>query len=417
MNSEIITISERARNSDSKSRRQLQGQPQQQIQVSRRPSAQVQRTKIITLRTPDTCRHTASAEVTLMGTDGATDGEVICGACGIVKTEDMIMSARPDVHSPMRNYNPTDDDMRQAQVTSATAAGNPRVAVPIAALGAYNGGGSSNCSGGGGSSFRTRSNLYLELSVGGRPDRTLRGEKYVRRVNDDLGTVSNIAQKLRVPNHVSSDIWSWYRRLRAQLHMTKSKCLVLAFYRVCRQHGCPIDESKLLECIRLELGVRHAHTYLHVVMEASGHLTADGEMVLRRMGFLELGEGSNGDRVNDNYNNYSNNKINAPSGATARVPADTSFPNQNNSIRYNLGCEISAMSRVHGPEIAGRIAHRARAILPGITRCETNARRAARVAVRMAERRVCGAGGSGGRWGNGNSSNNGKETDGGRSTQ
>ena len=315
-----------------------QRQKQQQLVVLS-PSSKVTQEKV-TLRTLDTCAHPAASEIAIA--DGAGGEEVACGACGMVKTED-------------EQYN-----VQQRQATEFSS-GVGRV--PGTQLGTADCNNSSK-----GKESHNRANLYLELSVGGRPDRTLRGERYVRK-QSDLGYVSNISQKLGVPNHVSLDVWKWYQRLRQHLNLTKSKCLVLAFCRVCRGRGCPIDEDRLLECIRMELGVRYAYSYLRVMMEASSYLQ-DGEMVLRRIGFLDVVVDDSSDH---NYNGTDDSN------------------SQENAIRYHLGREITLVAQRRGPAVANIVGRRARDIIPHITKRETNASRAARIAVRMAERRVCGA--------------------------
>lgn len=277
----------------------------------------------------DTCGHPASAEVE------ADAGEVVCSACGVVKY----------------------------------GAGIDEGGSPAATAGAREGGGNGSAATAAQHATHApqqhwgqpgnRPNLYLEMEVGGKPDRTLRGDKYVHR-QTDLAVVSNIAQKLGVRNNVGQSVWAWYQRLRKELGLTKSKCLVLSFYGVCRSMGCPLVESKLLECIRMELGVRNAHPYLRVIMDASRHMcpAPDGrgrEMVLRRCGFLDLVEGGGED-----------------------------------TIRFAMGCELQSLAGQYEAEIISRIAGAAKRLLPVLSEREQNPRRAARMAVRMARRKVCG---------------------------
>ena len=140
-----------------------------------------------------------------------------------------------------------------------------------------------------------RINLYLEMEMGGKPNPKLPAERYIHE-KSDLGVISNIAQKLHIPNHTSRDIWTWYRRFRGekQISLTRSKTMVLVFYMVCRSHGIPINEKELMDAIRAHLGVRYVHPYLKCVMEASSFLDDTGEMIIKRMGFLSLADGSGG---------------------------------------------------------------------------------------------------------------------------
>ncbi len=271
----------------------------------------------------DTCGHPASAEVE------ADAGEVVCSACGVVKYGAGIDGGVPAAAA------------RGGDGSSSAGAG-----VQHAPQQHWGQPGS-------------RPNLYLEMEVGGKPDRTLRGDKYVHR-QTDLAVVSNIAQKMGVRNNVGQSVWTWYQKLHRELGLTKSKCLVLSFYAVCRYMGCPLVESKLLECIRMELGVRNAHPYLRVVMDASRRMcpTPDGrgrEMVLRRCGFLDLVEGGGED-----------------------------------TIRFAMGCELQSLANEYEAEIISRIAGAAKRLLPILAEREKNPRRAARMAVRMARRKVCG---------------------------
>lgn len=273
----------------------------------------------------DTCGHPASAEVE------ADVGEVVCSACGIVKA-----GAGFDGSDGGATASAREDGSRSAATAHTVHAPQQHWGQP-----------------------GSRPNLYLEMEVGGKPDRTLRGDKYVHR-QTDLAVVSNIAQKLGVRNNVGQSVWMWYQRLHRELGLTKSKCLVLSFYGVCRSMGCPLVESKLLECIRMELGVRNAHPYLRVIMDASRRMcpTPDGrgrEMVLRKCGFLDMvGDGGE------------------------------------DTMRFAMGCELQSLAGRYEAEIISRIAVTAKRLLPVLSESEENPRRAARKAVRMARRKVCG---------------------------
>ena len=296
------------------------------------------------------CAHPAAAEVEVMSDGYGGAGEVVCGACGVVKFD----GAR---------------EMRTGGAAEPGTASGAGAGAPAHAQHHQQQAGS-------------RPNLYLEMEVGGKPDRTLRGDKYVHR-QTDLAVVSNIAQKLGIPNRVSQAVWGWYCRLRKELRMTKSKCLVLSFYGVCRSMGCPLTEPKMLECIRMELGVRNAHPYLRVIMDASSYMCegADGgrEMVLRKCGFLDMvgaagrGDGPVGGRDSPD------------AGADAGGAADVA-----DTMRFALGCEVQALAGKYEAEILSRITGVAKNILPRLCTREQNTRRAARIAVRMARRKVCG---------------------------
>ena len=337
----------------------------------------------------DTCPHDPAYEIEAPDGGGGAGCEVVCGRCGVVKTEDMMIEAAAGGGRAQHQH-----QHQRRQGTAAAAAGTgteqqpepeppaagasadaaggggyerrliptvPGHAAAAAAAGsaAYNGAGGGSC----------RPNLYLELEVGGKPDHTLRGDRYVHR-QTDLAAVSNIAQKLGVPNNVSMTVWQWYRRLRKELDLTKAKCLVLSFYGVCRYMGCPISEDKLAECIKMELGVRHARPYLRVIMEASSYMEG-GEMVLRRCGFLNL--------VGD---------VDLQKAAGPRAGRNGGGDN----LKFALGSEMQELAGQYGPDAINHIMGEAKRLLPALTTRVKNPKRAARMAVQMARHRVSAAG-------------------------
>ena len=309
------------------------------------------------------CEHDVKYEVEAPQMGGGLGVEVVCGTCGVVKDdagENRTACMRPAgtaQHQGMNGVN----------LTSTTTAG-------------------------------TRPNLYLEMEVGGKPDRTLRGDRYVHR-QADLAVVSNIAQKLGIPNNVGMTVWQWYRRLRKELKMTKAKCLVLAFFATCRYMGCPILESRLSECIRMELGVRNAHSYLRVVMDASSYMTEDGEMVLRKCGFLSLVNAPAVPAWSGNGRSRGVSRTGGAPDAVVVVERDNAVKNVSGGdvLKFALGTEVQSLAEQYESEITNRITGVAKRLLPHLSAREKNPRRAARIAVRMARQRVCGASAGGGR--------------------
>ena len=219
---------------------------------------------------------------------------------------------------------------------------------------------------------RTRANLYLEMEVGGKPEPRLRASRFVHR-RHDMSAVSNISQKLGIPNGAGRDAWAWYQRLRRapSMRMTKAKLLVLAFHEVCRTWGCPLNEANLQEAIRMELGVRHAHSYLRVVMEASSYVDKEtGEHVLRRIGFFDMaGRGT------------------PDSGGRDEGDATRSTQSSLPSSKFSINTEIQALGCEYEPGIAEELAREARAILPVLERREPNRAWVARAAIRIAKMR------------------------------
>ena len=158
------------------------------------------------------------------------------------------------------------------------------------------------------------------------------------------------------------------------MRMTKAKAMVLAFHGVCRMRGCPLNEARLRDAIRMELGVRHAHSYLHVVMEASSYVDEKtGEHVLRRIGFLDLV----GHTIHDGGCRDDG------TGAARTAPPP---PSQSPST-FSISTEIQSLAYEYEPGIAEALAREARAILPVLEHRESNRARAARAAIRIAKRR------------------------------
>ena len=228
---------------------------------------------------------------------------------------------------------------------------------------------------------RTRTNLYLEMEVGGKPDRRLRADRFVRRKHD-MSAVSNISQKLGIPNNVGRDVWAWYQRLRRApgMRMTKAKIMVLAFHGVCRMRGCPLNEARLRDAIRMELGVRHAHSYLHVIMEASAYVDEETEeYMLRRIGFP------------DQVEHAGLGGVGRDDGAGAAGPAPPSLlppaPSPPPPNMFSISTEIQSLAYEYEPVVAEALAREARAILPVLEYGEPSRARAARAAIRIAKRR------------------------------
>lgn len=272
------------------------------------------------------CGHGPGCEVT------TPEGEVVCRACGAVKGED-----------------------------EQSRYGGPAAPAP------------------------SRTNLYLEMEVGGKPDRRLRADRFVRR-RSDMAAVSNISQKLGIPNGAGRDAWARYQKMRRApgMRMTKAKLLVLAFYGACRMWGCPLNEARLLDAIRMELGVKHAHSYLRVIMEASSRLDGEsGEHVLHGMGFPGMPVG--GAPV-DTDARVSGGGGGGNSGRDDCAGSDTAPPPPQ-SCMFSMSTEIQSLAYEYEPEMAEAVAREARSILPVLVRTESNRARAARVAIRIAKRR------------------------------
>lgn len=193
----------------------------------------------------------------------------------------------------------------------------------------------------------SRTSLFLETEVGGKPDKTLPASRYADRGRKDLAVVSSIAQKLGLPGHACRDVWYWYEKLRASLSMTRSKVAVLAFHQVCRFYGVPLDEAKLRRVVGVYLGARYVPTALGALMEASSFIDEAGELVVARIGFTDLAN---------------------------RAPS------------FLMNCEVRSLQERYPPEVAEKVGRVAREVCSSLGR---NDERDARIAMMIAKRR-CG---------------------------
>lgn len=134
-------------------------------------------------------------------------------------------------------------------------------------------------------SIKSTSNLFLDVIIGSKTDRTIRSSKYIHANKPDLTKISNICRTLNIPNSVSQDIWYWYNKIKANIHTTKAKILVLVFYQICRYNKIPINESNLMIIIKTQLGVANIHSTLFVLSEIYSFLDDTGVSIIEKIGF------------------------------------------------------------------------------------------------------------------------------------
>lgn len=299
----------------------------------------------------DACGHDSKYEIFIQD-----DNEIVCGKCGMVKNGNFAKSS-------------------QSHLTSIDAMASD-TSCTVSHL----------------SIAKSHISLYLEAEIGGKPDRTMRASRYVRDKNQDLACISNIAQKLNISNVVARSVWRWYLKLRRArgLKLTRAKILVIAFWMVCRCYGHPVNEEKLMEAIRVNLGVKKTYSYLKAIMEASSYMTDDGkEMILKEIGFFDMAP------MLCEKTKHVAAKAAAPAAAGATVSGGATTE-ENNHIKFSLHNEIFPLADDYRADIAGEIATVARSILPvlvleddGTKDPGYNPTRAARAAVQMAKHR-CG---------------------------
>ena len=362
--------------------------------------------------TPVCRQHDARREVI------TADGEAVCTACGAVKgrVEVAMLHTMGDgsfgghvganVGSVMYDDRYDGGERPPGTAAPASAAADGGAA---AALGGGNsnmsGSGGAVCSGDGGSyDSGGRASLYMKMEIGGKPNRrTFPADRFVRR-NDDLSAVSNIAQKLGVPNHAARDVYAWYVKLRRgwggkRLKMTKAKLLVLVFFAVCRRRGIPLVEDGLLEAIKSELHVKYAPPYLACVAEATSYLDEEtGGMIIEKTGFMgvmygcppAIGRGQQV-RLRRGQRPHAGAGDNGAGGGNAGGGNAGSAATEAAAGRFSIGGHTKSLLEAgYPPEVVEMVTNVARQLLPVLLARESgNPARAARVAMQSARKR-CG---------------------------
>jgi len=133
-------------------------------------------------------------------------------------------------------------------------------------------------------SIKSASNLFLDVTIGSKANRTIPSSQYIRP-KPDLINISNICRILDIPNSVSKDIWYWYNKIRANINTTKAKILVLVIYQLCRYNKIPINESHLMIIIKTQMGVANIHNTLFVLSEIYSFLDDMGTPIIEKIGF------------------------------------------------------------------------------------------------------------------------------------
>ena len=138
-------------------------------------------------------------------------------------------------------------------------------------------------------SINSKTNLYLDLELGGKPNREFYSDRYSKSKSKELSAISNICNALHMPQFFSHDVWFWYRKLRSNIKMTRAKIIVLIFYQLCRYNKIPLDEKQLNTVIQMTLGVKYYHNSLKVICKANSFLDENNNnSVLDNIGFNEL---------------------------------------------------------------------------------------------------------------------------------
>lgn len=133
--------------------------------------------------------------------------------------------------------------------------------------------------------IKSKSNLFLDVSIGSKSNYTIPSARYIRPNSPDLINISNICRTLNISNSVSNDIWYWYNKIRANINTTKAKILVMVTYQLCRYNKIPINESNLMIIVKTQLGVTNIHSTLFVLSEIYSFLDSTGIPIIEKIGF------------------------------------------------------------------------------------------------------------------------------------
>ncbi len=136
-------------------------------------------------------------------------------------------------------------------------------------------------------SIKSKSNLFLDVIIGSKLNKSILSSKYIRSDKPDLTIISNICRTLEIPNSISKDIWYWYNKIRANINTTKAKILVMVIYQLCRYNNIPINESNLMIIIKTQLGVANIHSTLFVLSEIYSFLDSIGIPIIEKIGFTK----------------------------------------------------------------------------------------------------------------------------------
>lgn len=136
-------------------------------------------------------------------------------------------------------------------------------------------------------SVNSITNLFQDLELGGKINNSLVASKYTKNQSPELSIISNICQAMELPKYLSQDVLFWFRRISKSIKMTKANVIVLVFYVLCRYNEFPLDESKLIKAIQINLNVKNVHSSLNVISQASSFMDGDTP-VIEKIGFKKL---------------------------------------------------------------------------------------------------------------------------------
>lgn len=137
----------------------------------------------------------------------------------------------------------------------------------------------------------SKTNLYQDYGLGSKPNSNLvsfSSKRYTHFLSTELSMISNICETLNLPKFLSQDIFYWYKKMRKNIKMTKSKTIVLVIYQLCRYNQIPLDEDHLIRTIQMVLHVKNVHSSLNVISESNSFLDDNGEQIIQKIGFKDL---------------------------------------------------------------------------------------------------------------------------------
>lgn len=126
-------------------------------------------------------------------------------------------------------------------------------------------------------------NLYLETELGGPSSELNILNPKIHIYSSDVSSLSNICDKLAIPQFIRKEIWRTYQVLKKETNLTKAKASCLAIFHTCRKNKFPLIEKQVIQLIKLNFNVKNVPSFLSVVSEANS-IIIKGIPVLQKIG-------------------------------------------------------------------------------------------------------------------------------------
>ena len=154
-------------------------------------------------------------------------------------------------------------------------------------------------------------NLYNDLQLGSMYNPNLVDKstsRYIHFENTELSVISNICNSMRIPKSIEHDIFSWYKKIRRNIPLTKAKIVILVFYKVCECNDIPLNEKKLTAAVKSIMHVKNAPDFKNIIYTANSFLDKNNIPILDKIGFNALTRDDSAfyirSKINELYEKY-----------------------------------------------------------------------------------------------------------------